>query len=82
MAAARSALRAARDPLVGLGAPHVDDAALAAGWASLARWAGEQAKTRAAELAEAREAAAAAAESHKELQAGFSRDELNLDPAA
>ena len=78
MAAARSALRAARDPLVGLGAPHVDDAALAAGWASLARWAGEQAKMRAAELAEAREAAAAAAESHKELQAGFSRDELNL----
>jgi len=78
LAAARAALRAARDPLVGLGAPHVDDAALAAGWASLARWAGEQAKTRAAELAEAREAAAAAAGRHQELTAGFSRDELNL----
>ena len=78
MAAARAALRAARDPLVGLGAPHVDDAALAAGWASLARWASEQAKTRAAELAEAREAAAAAAEKHKELTADFSKDELNL----
>ena len=78
MAAARAALRAARDPLVGLGAPHVDDAALAAGWASLARWASEQAKTREAELAEAREAAAAAAEKHKELAADFSKDELNL----
>ena len=65
MAAARAALRAARDPLVGLGAPHVDDAALAAGWASLARWASEQARARAAELAEAREAAAAAAERHR-----------------
>ena len=29
-----TALRAARDPLVGLGAPHVDDAGLAAGWAA------------------------------------------------
>ncbi len=78
LAAARAALRAARDPLVGLGAPHVDDAALAAGWASLARWASEQARAREAELAEAREAAAAAAGRHKELTAGFSRDELNL----
>ena len=78
VAAARAALRAARDPLVGLGAPHVDDAALAAGWASLARWASEQAKTRAAELAEARDAAAAAAGKHTELTADFSKDELNL----
>ena len=78
MTAARAALRAARDPLVGLGAPHVDDAALAAGWASMARWAGEQARTRAAELADAREAAAAAAEKHKNLTADFSKDELNL----
>ncbi len=78
MAAARAALRAARDPLVGLGAPQVDDAALAAGWASLAQWAGEQAQTRAAELAEAREAAAAVAEKHKNLTAAFIKDELNL----
>jgi exonuclease SbcC len=78
LAAARAALRAARDPLVGLGAPHVDDAALAAGWASLARWASEQARAREAELAEAHDAAAAAAGRHKELTAGFSRDELNL----
>jgi DNA repair protein SbcC/Rad50 len=78
MAAARAALRAARDPLVGLGAPHVDETALAAGWASLARWAGEQARTRAAELAEAREAAAAAAEKHRQLTGDFSREELNV----
>jgi len=78
MAAARAALRAARDPLVGLGAPHVDDAALAAGWASLARWAGEQAKTRAAELAEAGGAAAAADGKHKNLTADFSKHELDL----
>jgi exonuclease SbcC len=71
-------LRAARDPLVGLGAPHVDDAALAAGWASLARWAGQQAGTRAAELARARQAAAAAAGKHKELAAAFGQDELDL----
>jgi DNA repair protein SbcC/Rad50 len=78
MAAARAALRAARDPLVGLGAPHVDDAALAVGWATLARWASEQAGIRAAELAEARGAAAVAAEKHKELIADFSEEELNL----
>ena len=78
MAAAHAALRVARDPLVGLGAPRVDDAALAAGWASLARWAGEQAAARAAELADAREASAAAAEKHAKLTADFSNDELNL----
>ena len=58
---ARAALRAARDPLVELGAPQVDDANLAAGWAALARWAGEQARLRAEALHQAREAAAAAA---------------------
>jgi DNA repair protein SbcC/Rad50 len=78
LADARAELRAARDPLVGLGALQVDDAALAAGWASLARWASEQARARDAELAETREAAAAAAEKHQELAAGFSEAELNL----
>jgi exonuclease SbcC len=78
MAAVRAALRTARDPLVGLGAPHVDDDGLAAGWASLTRWASEQARARAAELAAARGAAAAAAEKHQELTADFSKDELNL----
>jgi DNA repair protein SbcC/Rad50 len=78
MASARAALRAARDPLVGLGAPHVDDAALAAGWASLAQWAGEQAGVRAADLAQARQAAAAATEKHEKLAADFSKAELNL----
>ena len=78
LADARAALRAARDPLVGLGAPQVDDAALATGWASLARWASEQASARDAELATAREAAAAATEKHQELAADFSDAELNL----
>lgn len=78
MAGARAALRAARDPLVALGAPRVDDAALAAGWAGLARWASEQARTRVAELAEAREAAAAATEKHRQLRADFGNEELNL----
>jgi DNA repair protein SbcC/Rad50 len=78
VATARAALRAARDPLVGLGAPQVEDDDLAAGWASLARWASEQARAREAELAEAREAAAAAAETHGKLAADFSKDELNL----
>ena len=78
MAAARAALRAARDPLVALGAPHVDDDALAAGWASLARWASEQARAREAELAQARKTATAAADKHKELTADFRKAELNL----
>jgi len=78
LADARAALRAARDPLVGLGAPQVDDAALTAGWASLAQWASEQARARDTELAAAREAAAAAAKKHKQLAAGFSMAELNL----
>ena len=78
MAAGWAALRAARDPLVGLGAPHVDDTALAAGWAALAQWASEQITTRAAELAQARETAAAAAEKHQNLIAAFTKEELNL----
>ena len=78
MAAARTTLTAARDPLVGLGAPRVDEAALGAGWTSLARWASEQARVRAAELAEARHAAAAAAQQHEKLMADFSKDERNL----
>ncbi len=78
LAAARAALRAARDPLVGLGAPHVDDTTLAAGWATLARWASEQITARAAELAQTRETAAAATAKHQNLIANFSKEELNL----
>ena len=61
MAAARDALHAGRDPLVGLGAPPVDDVTLAAAWTRLATWAAGQAHARAAGLAEARQAAQAAA---------------------
>ncbi len=60
LTAGRAALRTARDPLVELGAPPVDGASLADGWAALAGWAGEQAAQRSAGITRAREAAAAA----------------------
>src|SRR6185437_6380103 len=59
VSAARDALRAARDPLVQLGAPQVDTTSLAAGWTALATWAADQQRARAADLAAAREAATA-----------------------
>ena len=65
LTSARSQLRAARDPLVELGAPQLDDTSIAAGWAALARWATDQAATRAATLSAAREAAAAGAAAHR-----------------
>ena len=71
LANARAALRAARDPLVELGAPQVDDANLTAGWAALARWAGERARLRAEALHQARETAAAAGRQLKTLTAAF-----------
>ena len=78
LSSARAALRTARDPLVELGAPPVDDAGLAAGWAALAGWAGEQAQARAAALDQAREAAAAAAGQRKRLTAEFGDAERAL----
>ena len=48
---ARARLRAARDPLVVLGAPAVDEGDVGAGWAALSGWAGEALAARAAELA-------------------------------
>ncbi len=78
MAGARGALRAARDPLVELGAPQVDDSVLAAGWATLARWAGEQAGMRAAALAQARETARQADSAHQAAMAGLRAAELEL----
>ncbi len=44
--AARAALRTARDPLVALGAPALDESDLLVGWTTLAGWAGQQAATR------------------------------------
>jgi DNA repair protein SbcC/Rad50 len=61
LTAAQTALRAARDPLVEMGAPAVDGAGLADGWARLARWAHEQATTRAQALSETRQAASTSA---------------------
>jgi exonuclease SbcC len=78
MSAARAALRAARDPLVGLGAPDVDDAGLATGWTSLARWASGQAQARAAELAALAGAAQAAASRRRATAADFSEAEETL----
>jgi exonuclease SbcC len=48
---ARSRLRAARDPLVALGAPAVDEAEVGAGWAALGEWARAALEAREAELA-------------------------------
>ncbi len=59
-AAAREALRAARDPLVELGAPAVDDGDVPAGWQRLTAWAAATLEDRRTALA-AREAAAEAA---------------------
>jgi DNA repair protein SbcC/Rad50 len=75
---ARTALRTARDPLVELGAPPVDGAGLAAGWAALAGWAAEQAQARSAALDAAREAAAAAAALRDRLAAEFTGAERAL----
>ena len=68
---ARDALRIARDPLVALGAPRVDAANLATGWAMVATWAGEQKQARVADLAAAREAASVAASRHRAAGAEF-----------
>ena len=74
----RAALLAARDPLVGLGAPQVDDARPAAGWAALARWAREQAQVRAEALNQARATASAAALRLKALTTEFGDAEQAL----
>jgi exonuclease SbcC len=76
---ARAALRTARDPLVELGAPPVDGAGLADGWAALAWWAGEQARTRSAALGQAREAEAVAVGQQRKLTAEFSDAAQALD---
>jgi exonuclease SbcC len=78
LAGAQAGLRSARDPLVELGAPPADQAGLADAWAALARWAGEQARARAAALNQAREAEAAAAGRRDTLAAGFGDAERTL----
>jgi DNA repair protein SbcC/Rad50 len=75
---ARTELRDARDPLVGLGAPAADADGLAAAWEQLARWAGGLAQQRAAELAEARQAAQSAAGQRDKAQDQFGQAEADL----
>jgi exonuclease SbcC len=55
--AAAAGLRAARDPLVPLGAPAVDDGDVRSGWTALVQWAREAAASRQAALPAAQEAA-------------------------
>jgi DNA repair protein SbcC/Rad50 len=76
--AARAELRDARDPLVGLGAPAADEDSLVAAWEQLASWAGGLAQARAAELAEAREAAQAAASQRDKARHAFGQAESDL----
>ena len=78
LASARSALRAARDPLVELGAPQLDDTSVAAAWAAFARWAAEQATARATALAAARDAATIAVDGHRAAAAEFADAEHAL----
>lgn len=62
-ASARVALRGARDPLVALGAPTLDETELLAGWTALATWAGDHADIARAGLHATRLARTAAEES-------------------
>ena len=76
---AQATLRAARDPLVGLGAPPADPANLAGSWQSLAHWARDQARSRAGALAQARQAAEDAAGHHHRQAAAFDDAERSLN---
>ena len=76
--AARDALRAARDPLVQLGAPQMDTTSLAAGWTALGEWAREQERSRAANLTAAQATASEAASQHHTAAAEFSDAERAL----
>jgi exonuclease SbcC len=75
---ARVALRQARDPLVQLGAPQVDDASLTANWTALITWAEEQQRTRATDLAAARQTAATADGQHRVAATDFAKAEEEL----
>ena len=68
VAEAEAELRAARDPLVALGAPTPDPADLAGSWATLSRWAARAATERATQLAEANRSLAEAEAAHTEAE--------------
>ena len=69
VAAGWEALRAARDPLVALGAPAVAGDDLAAAWSALVTWAAEESAARAAREPAAVEAATSARAAQQEVHA-------------
>lgn len=70
-AAARTALRRARDPLVVLGAPAPDDSDLLAGWHDLAGWARREGQARGRRVRAQRAALAAAREGYAKAREAF-----------
>jgi exonuclease SbcC len=78
LSGAGSVLRAARDPLVELGAPQVDETNLAAAWAQLAGWAAEQALACSVALTKERAQASELAELHRSAVTQFSAADLEL----
>ena len=83
--AARARLSAARDPLVVLGAPALEDASLLAAWTVLASWAATAASSRDEGIGLGREAVSAARllvdDLTGRLRAELSAAGLELDPA-
>jgi len=73
-AAARSRLAAARDPLVGLGAPALDAEGLLAGWTALQAWAAGEASARDQSITSARDRVTSAAASVSELTGRLGAD--------
>ncbi|OZM77320.1 AAA family ATPase [Pseudonocardia sp. MH-G8] len=82
VAAGWSALRAARDPLVPLGAPALAGEALLAAWEELAGWARQEAQARAGRLDEAAAAAASARQARDRLEQRLADDLAAHDLAA
>jgi len=76
--AARRALRTARDRVVGLGAPPVEDTGLAAAWTSLFTWAATLASALTTDLSNARPASQKAAQQLKASQTQFVEAENSL----
>jgi DNA repair protein SbcC/Rad50 len=71
---ARVRLSAARDPLVGLGAPSLDGGSLLGAWTALAGWARAEAEERDRQIKDARDSVAAARERSERLTAGLAAE--------
>jgi exonuclease SbcC len=72
--AARARLSAARDPVVKLGAPALDDAGLLAAWTALATWASHEASARDQDITSARERVTSARSRVEQLTGQLSTD--------